>query len=90
MQPNREVATTSPRFFNKPHLLHDLFVKVVPGTIFTSRSKHHFVVIGKAEQQVRTPSHCGDLCLFNSWIKRETHDSHIFNVSAYATTAVQY
>jgi len=48
-----------PRFFNKPHLLHVLFVKVVPGTIFTSWSKHQFVVIGKAEQQVRKPSHCG-------------------------------
>jgi len=46
------------RFFNKPHLLHVLFVKVVPGTIFTSWSKHHFVVIVKAEQQVRKPSHC--------------------------------
>jgi len=47
------------RFFNKPHLLHVLFVKVVSGTTFTSWSKHHFVVIGKAEQQVRKPSHCG-------------------------------
>jgi len=48
-----------PRFSNKAHLLHVLFVKVVPGTTFTSWSKHHFVVIGKAEQQVRKPSHCG-------------------------------
>ena len=47
------------RFFSKPHLLHVLFVKVLPGTIFTSWSKHGFVVIGKAEQQVRKPSHCG-------------------------------
>jgi len=33
---NREVATTSPRFCNESHLLHVLFVKVVPGTTFTS------------------------------------------------------
>jgi len=30
-----------------------------PGTTFTSWSKHHFVVIIKAEQQVRKASHCG-------------------------------
>jgi len=35
-----------------------LFVKVAPGTTFTSWSKHHFVVIEKAEQQVRKASHC--------------------------------
>jgi len=56
---NREVATTFPRFWNEPHLLYVLFVKVVPGTTVTSWSKHHFVVIGKAEQQVREASHCG-------------------------------
>jgi len=35
---------------------------------------------------VKAPLCCdwkGDLCLFNSWIKRETHETHIFNVSAY-------
>ena len=37
---NREVATKSPRFCNIPHLSHVLFVKVVPGTTFTSWSKH--------------------------------------------------
>jgi len=56
---NREVATTSPRFCNEPHLLNVLFVKVVPGTTLASWSKHHFVVIGKAEQLVRKPAHCG-------------------------------
>jgi len=56
---NREVAATSPHFYNEPHLLHVLFVKVVPGTTPTSWSKHHFVVIGKAEQHVRKASHCG-------------------------------
>ena len=40
---NREVTTTSPRFCNEPHLLHVLLVKVVPGTNFTSWSKHHFL-----------------------------------------------
>jgi len=54
---NREVATTPPRFRNEPHLLHVLSVKVVPGTTFTSWSKHHFVAIGKAEQQVHKASH---------------------------------
>jgi len=33
---NWEVATTSPHFCNDSHLLHILFVKVVPGTTFTS------------------------------------------------------
>jgi len=56
---NRQVATTSPRFCNEPHLLHVTFVKVVPDTTFISRSKHHFFVIGKAEQQVHKASHCG-------------------------------
>ena len=35
------------------------FVKVAPGTTFTSWSKHHFVVIGKVERHVRKSSHCG-------------------------------
>jgi len=56
---NQEVATTFPRFCNEQHLLHVLFVKVGPGTTFTSWSKYHFVVIGKAKQQVRKASHCG-------------------------------
>jgi len=56
---NWKVPTTLPRFCNEPHLLHVLFVKVAPGTTFTSCwSKHHFVVITKAEQQVRKASHC--------------------------------
>jgi len=33
---NGEVATTSPPFYNEPHLLHVLFVKSAPGTTFTS------------------------------------------------------
>ena len=56
---NREVATTSPRFCNETHPLHVIFVDVVLGTTFTSCLKHHFVVIKKAEQQVRKASHCG-------------------------------
>jgi len=55
---NQEVAKTSPRMGNEPHLLHVLFVKVVPGITFTSWSKYHFVVIGKAEQQVGKASYC--------------------------------
>ena len=48
-----EVAT------NEPHLLHVLFVKVAPETTFSSWSKHHFVVTGKADQQVCKAAHCG-------------------------------
>jgi len=50
MQRQPRSCNNIPRFFNKPHLLHVRFVKVVPGTIFTCWSNHHFVVIGKAEQ----------------------------------------
>jgi len=56
---NGEVATTPPPFNNKPHRLHDFFVKTAPGTTFTSWSQHHFVVIRKSEQQVRNALHCG-------------------------------
>ena len=42
----------------EPHRSHVIFLKVAPGTTFTSWSKHHFVVIGKTEQQVRKTSHC--------------------------------
>jgi len=56
---NRKVATASAGFCNEPHPLHVLFVNVASGTTITSCSKHHFVVIGKAEQQVCKASHCG-------------------------------
>jgi len=56
---NREVATTSPPFYNELHRLHVLFVKAAPGMTFTSWSEHHFVVIEKLEWQVREASHCG-------------------------------
>jgi len=59
MQRQPRGCNNIPHFFNKPHLLHVLFVKVLPGTIFTCWSKQHCVVIGKAEQQVCKPSHCG-------------------------------
>ena len=32
---------------------------VAPGTSFASWSKHHFFVIGRAEQQLLKASHCG-------------------------------
>ena len=47
----------SPPFCRELHLSHILFETFAPGTTFTSWSKHHFVVIGKAEQQVRKASH---------------------------------
>jgi len=53
-----EVATTSPPFYNEPHRLHVLLVKVSHSTIFTSWSQHHFVVIGTTEQKVSKASHC--------------------------------
>jgi len=36
-----------------------LFVKVAPGTTFTSWSQHNFVAIGKPGQKVHKASHCG-------------------------------
>jgi len=57
---NGEVATTSPPIYNEPHRLHVLFVKAAPSTTFTSWSQHHFVAIGKPEQQVRKAIHCGN------------------------------
>jgi len=56
---NREVATTSPPFYNEPHQSHILFVKAAPGMTFTFWSHHHFVAIRKHERQVRKASHCG-------------------------------
>ena len=55
-----EVAGASAPFYNEPHRSHVLVIKVALGTTFTTWSKHHFVVIGKAEQQVRKASHCGN------------------------------
>jgi len=53
---NREVATTSPPFYDEPHQSHVLFVKSAPGTTFTSWSQHHFVAIRKPKRQVRKAS----------------------------------
>jgi len=48
----------TPSFLQRTAHTARFFVKVEPGTTFKSWSKHHFVVIGKAEQQVRKASHC--------------------------------
>jgi len=56
---NREVATTSPLFYNETHWSRVLFVKAAPGTTFTSWSQHYFVAIGKPERHVRKASNCG-------------------------------
>ena len=56
---SREVATTSPPFYNEPHRLHVLCVKAELGMTSTSWSQHHFVVIGNLERHVRKASHCG-------------------------------
>jgi len=42
----REVATTSPPFYNEPHQSHVLCAEADPGTTFTSWSQHDFVAIG--------------------------------------------
>ena len=44
-----EVATSSPPFYNEPHLLHVLCVKAELGTTSTSWSQHHFVAIWNPE-----------------------------------------
>ena len=54
-----EICNSIPSFFAMNHLLHVLFVKVVPGTTFTTWSKHHFVTIGKTEQRAHKTSRCG-------------------------------
>jgi len=54
-----EVATTSPPFCNEPHRSQVLCVKAELCTTSTSRSQHHFVVIGNPEEHVRKASHRG-------------------------------
>jgi len=54
-----EVATTSPPFYNEPHRLHILFVKVSYSMTFTSWSQHHFLAIRKPKWHVCEAFHCG-------------------------------
>jgi len=56
MQRQPRSCNNIPSFLQWTALIARFFVKVVPGTIFTSWSKNHFVPIGKAEQQA---PHCG-------------------------------
>jgi len=51
------LATTSPPFCKEPHRSHILFVKVAPGTTFTSWTQHHYA-IGNSEPQMLKPSQC--------------------------------
>jgi len=55
----REVATTSPPFYNEPHQSHVVFVKASHDTTTTSWSQHRFLAIRKPELQVRKALHCG-------------------------------
>ena len=55
----REVATTSPPFYNELHWSHVLCVKAELGTTFTSWSQHHFVAIGNPERHVCKALHGG-------------------------------
>jgi len=51
-------TTPTEKLQQHPAVIARFFVKVVPGTTFTSWSKDYFVVIGKAEHQVRKTFHC--------------------------------
>jgi len=64
MQRQLKGSNNIPSFLQWTAPIARFFVKVAPGTTFTSWSKHHFVVIGKAEQQVRKASHC---CTKQQW-----------------------
>jgi len=69
IQPNAnwKVATTSPSFFSEPHRSHVLFVKVAPGTTFTSWPQHYFLATGKPERQLQW---CTDMEIVQSdWIR---------------------
>jgi len=55
----REVATTSPPFYNEPHRSLVLCVKADLRTTSTSWSQHHFIAIGNPERHVRKASHRG-------------------------------
>jgi len=55
----REVATTSPHFYNEPHQSHFLCVKAELRTTSTSWPQHHFVAIGNPERHVHKASHRG-------------------------------
>jgi len=59
-----------------------VFVKVAPGTTFTSWSKHHFVVIGKPRRQVCKASHCGG--------SKQQQRSHIVIILFMFATHIQY
>jgi len=56
---SREVAITSPPFYNEPHRSYVLIVTVPHGTTFTSWSQHHFVAIGEPERHMCKSSYCG-------------------------------
>ena len=52
IQRQMEGCKNIPYYLQEPHWSHVLFVKVVPGTEFTSWPQHHFVAIGNPEWQV--------------------------------------
>jgi len=54
---NREVATTSPPFYNEPHRSHVLFVKSASGTTFHILVTALFCCDWKPERQVCKASH---------------------------------
>jgi len=55
----REVATTSPPFYNEPHRFHVLCVEAELGTTSKSWWQHHFVAIANPERHIRKASHRG-------------------------------
>jgi len=74
---NREVATTSPRFCNEPHLLHVLFVKVCawhhlhilvkPLLLWLKRPSSKFAKLHTVAASNKDPMLCSSyFCLFTS------------------------
>ena len=59
MQSQPRGCNNIPRFFQQIAPIARSFCEGCTWHHLHIRSKHHFVVIGKAEQQVRKPSHCG-------------------------------
>jgi len=74
----REVATTSPPFYNKPHWSHVLCAKAELGTTSTSWSQHHFVAIGN-------PS---GMCAKLHTVAASNNRDHIRNLSYYCLLAL--
>jgi len=86
---NREVGTTFPRFCNEPHLLHVLFVKVVPATWHQlhilvkallscdwkgrAASAQSFPLSHQATINIPRRAHLVSACSHHKWVVLHTH-----------------